>query len=84
MQDLAALEGARTREVGSPSPALRGIHSPLTDHLSQWRGALAQHPDDQFRRYILGGIERGFRIGFDHSNLLVLKGICRQTLTSQP
>ena len=42
-----------------------------THHLSQWRGALAQHPDDQFQRYILGGIEQGFRIGFDHSSPLV-------------
>ena len=33
--------------------------------------ALAGHPDEEFRRYLLRGIEHGFRVGFDHSSSLV-------------
>ena len=63
---------ARTREVGSPPRHCVGFipHSQTTCR-GGGGGGLAQHPDDQFWRYILGGIERGFRIGFDHSRPLV-------------
>ena len=31
-----------------------------------WDGALAEHPDPRFRRYIIEGIRDGFRIRFNH------------------
>ena len=36
-------------------------------HWEVWDQRLASHPDQRFRRYIVEGIKRGFRIGFDYS-----------------
>ena len=69
--DLQALNRARRREVSSLHPALSPICSPLSDRSTLWRQTLSQHPDSEFQRYVLDGIERGFRIGFDHASPLV-------------
>ena len=45
-------------------PAMRHIQTPAT--LEVWRRELAGHPDQQFARYIMGGLSQGFRIGFQH------------------
>jgi len=34
--------------------------------VSVWRKYLADHPDEDFRDYILEGIQQGFRVGFDY------------------
>lgn len=31
-----------------------------------WAKEMEEHPDENFRAYILNGISKGFRIGFDH------------------
>ena len=70
MGDLQALDAARPPELGAAYPELGRISSPLTERLSRWRHALANHPDQVFARYILEGIQRGFRVGFDHRTTL--------------
>jgi hypothetical protein len=67
---IRALDGARQPELGAVHPGPRQI-SPLTDRLPSWHWALAGHPDKAFARYVLDGMEHGFRVGFDHSTALV-------------
>ena len=57
-------------KVGTaPIPAvLEGIHSPLTDKLHEWNVLLQPHPDRELCNFILNGLEKGFRIGFNHSH----------------
>ena len=43
------------------NPQLTPISTPL--HKAAWEGRLRVHPDPTFARYILEGIEMGFRIG---------------------
>ena len=47
----------------------REVYTPL--HVEQWIRELSGHPDSSFASYILEGIQRGFRIGFDRSLNLV-------------
>ena len=65
MEDLLALNDCR------PEPGTR----PLSDHassvstplrLSAWTQVLVSHPDQDFAKYILEGIQHGFRIGFNY------------------
>ena len=69
MRDLNNLDGASASESGLavvlPEEAKR-VTSPLRARLDQWRESLRCHPDEEFGRYILQGIEKGFRIGFNH------------------
>ena len=52
-------------ELQETHPLLMGIaHSPL--HLPEWSAALRSHPDTLFVGYILEGIQKGFRVGFDY------------------
>ena len=43
-------------------------NSPLI--LSQWQHELHHHPDKRYTKYILQGIEEGFKIGFGDSRIL--------------
>ena len=45
---------------------LQVVSSPLVQQ--EWARELEDHPDRDFRDYILAGITRGFRIGFNYSN----------------
>ena len=45
------------------------VHTPL--NIEQWIQELSDHPDTSFANYILDGIHRGFRIGFDRNCSLV-------------
>ena len=40
--------------------------------LSQWQQELRHHPDKRYIKYILQGIEEGFKIGFSDSQILQL------------
>ena len=71
-RDLYALEEARPSEPGAPE--LQGVSSPLTSQLSQWRQALAGHPDQGFVAYVLAGLEYGFHVGFTQKSLLAPAG----------
>ena len=35
---------------------------------AEWAESLTEHPDKEFVAFLLGGIEGGFRIGFDYAN----------------
>ena len=47
---------------------LQAVSSPLVQQ--EWAKELEDHPDRDFRDYILAGTTRGFRIGFNYSNCL--------------
>ena len=49
-------------------PHLLPITTPL--HVGIWEQCLASHPDKQFAQYIVQGLHKGFRIGFDASSPL--------------
>ena len=49
-------------------PNLQTIISPLRP--KAWDAALAHHPDQRLAAYILGGIQGGFRIGFNRQTTL--------------
>lgn len=52
------------RVGGAPVPAwLQKVATPLI--LREWSKELKDHPDAEFRGYILNGIRNGFRIGFN-------------------
>ena len=62
-----ALNACQSPVQGIPA-ALQEVVTPLC--WQAWDGGLANHPDQLFRRYIVEGIKRGFRIGFDYSRPL--------------
>jgi len=54
------------RVGGAPVPAwLQKVTTPLI--LREWIKELRDHPDAEFRSYILNGIKNGFRIGFNRA-----------------
>ena len=64
MDDLAKLSA---RVAPTPAPAqLGGIHTPL--RVQAWEHHLSQHPDKNFVEYLLLGIRRGIRIGYDYAH----------------
>ena len=66
MEDLLAWD-ARCPSVPRRLPlGTEQVNSPLS--WQEWDRCLASHPDRRFRRYIVDGIRRGFRIGFDYSH----------------
>ena len=67
MDDLLALDSCRPSSGTSPLPHKASfISSPLK--IGAWSDLLASHPDEEFVTYILEGIRRGFRIGFDYAH----------------
>ena len=71
MDHLSLLDSQR------PSPGLQlpSLIVSWVDHtllcLKQWMLELSDHPDASFANYILNGIQKGFRIGFDRRLSLV-------------
>ena len=63
MQDLLEIDACRSGRTVSLPEALGRVRTPL--QWRQWDQALARHPDQRFRVYIVEGIKKGFRIGFD-------------------
>ena len=59
------MELERRTSLALVPPWLQGVHTPLRHQA--WVEALAELPDRMFRNYILDGIARGFRIGFNYS-----------------
>ena len=62
-------------EVPNPPPVLplevQRVDSPLRCHYRAWQAALTIHPDQVFAAYILQGIWKGFRVGFNREQHLV-------------
>ena len=60
-------------------PGSQCVDSRLTDivtpvKLETWQTKLAGHPDQRFAHYILAGLQRGFRIGFNHGSASLRQG----------
>ena len=62
IDDLKVIEQCRCDSRALPAAALK-ISTPL--RVESWREMLRDHPDKQYVKYILDGIEHGFRIGFN-------------------
>ena len=62
-QDLLKLGTGRSKRQTVCDPRLATISTPL--NLAAWRNKLTKHPDKEYARYILEGIEYGFAIGGD-------------------
>jgi len=69
MKDLLDLDAHRPKSDVSHLIKSKEVCSPLS--LSAWAEELLSHPDRRFAEFILQGIQNGFRIGFDRSNLSV-------------
>ena len=67
MADLLALDACRPVHPVVWQPATQAM-TPL--NIKAWGEALADHPDLDFRAYILAGLTNGFRIGFDRRHEL--------------
>lgn len=71
MPDLRRLRTASLSGVGGLAAipeAAREVRSPLRGKLHVWRETLLKHPDRKLAEYVLEGIEKGFRIGFNHQS----------------
>jgi hypothetical protein len=65
MEDLLKLDSCRPTNSDHQLPqGLCGVTTPL--NWREWDSALATHPDQRFRNYIVSGIRYGFRLGFDY------------------
>ena len=65
--DLLALQACKPEIPKPVPPSLSVIQSPLSERLEEWRKALQGHPDKLFYQYILVGLEKGFRIGYNYT-----------------
>ena len=81
--DLLALDNQQKAPEGSlvsmssPQP-----HSPLVVKI--WGQFLKSHPDRVYTRYLLSGIEKGFRIGFNRGRQQILQKSIRNLPTQVP
>ena len=62
------LDFCRPRSHSITRTALTRVVTPLV--ANAWEEALAPHPDHAFTRYIIQGLQAGFRIGFRYPSLL--------------
>ena len=67
---LMQLQPARRREVQPTSSELGEISTPLRRNLHTWKTHMQGHPDTVFAAYVLDGIDRGFRVGFNYARKL--------------
>ena len=63
MDDLMGMDACRSNTPTRLPEGMEQVESPLD--WQEWDHCLAAHPDQQFRHYIVEGIRRGFRVGFD-------------------
>ena len=62
--DLLAIDTCQPAHPIKLPPGMEEVITPL-----DWRGwdkALREHPDQRFRKFIVGGLKEGSRIGFDY------------------
>ena len=55
-------------KLSQVSTALSSVSTPLV--IPAWRQALSTHPDQALARYIISGLQNGFRIGFKYGSPL--------------
>ena len=66
MADLLELERCVPQEPRAIPPSLEAVVTPL--RLPVWSSELRAHPDVEFARFIVRGLEQGFRVGFEYGN----------------
>ena len=66
--DLLCLEFCRPILPRHIPEVLVGVSTSLI--VTPWRKALASHPDHAFARYVIQGLQEGFRIGFRYPSPL--------------
>ncbi len=66
MEQLLALASKQATVPCHLPLELQDIVTPL--RLERWAQVLAAHPDGKLREFILEGIAKGFRVGYDYSN----------------
>ena len=64
MEDLLELNRRVPSDVMTLPEGVNTIATPLC--WEAWARELQSHPDREFAEYIVGGIQHGFRIGFDY------------------
>ena len=74
MSDLAALNIKTPINTLKPIPELQTIVT--LPKLEAWREALSNHPDHGFVHYILEGIHKGFRVGFEYKTCTTTPAKC--------
>ena len=65
-EDLQQIDACRPELLTRLPHAMNEITTPLDRR--EWESALAGHPDQKFREYVVNGILNGFRIGFNYTN----------------
>ena len=68
MEDLRALDACRPLKASVVPDEVGVVSSPLV--ASEWEAVLAGHPDREFAAFVVRGIGKGFRIGFDYRHSL--------------
>lgn len=81
MKQLQELDSCKPSTEVSVPAKLAHIETPVK--LDWWKSALARHPDQTFAKYILDGLEQGFRIGFKYDKA-VLKKVSRNMPCPNP
>lgn len=66
--DLLALE-RKGGQTSAADPRFTAVQTPLV--AGAWKECLARHPDNEYVRFILDGIEHGFPLGVDGAASLV-------------
>ena len=66
MADLLELERCVPQEPRAIPPLMEAVVTPL--RLAVWLTELRAHPDVEFARFIVRGLEQGFRVGFEYGN----------------
>ena len=68
MDDLLAIDSCHPPGSGVPPSSLALSRTATPLKAEKWEEALASYPDKRFTQYILSGIRKGFRIGFDYQS----------------
>ena len=67
-EHLLALQACKPEIPKTIPNGLEVVCSPLSERVEEWKRALEGHPDKPFCHYILIGLSKGFRIGFDYTS----------------
>ena len=67
---LLKLDGCRAPYDALPQ--LKEVSTPVV--LAQWESMLRSHPDRRFTEFLLHGISRGFRVGYNYNKKLKALG----------
>ena len=68
--DLLRLDQFGPRSTPADCLGIAAVNSPLAVHLPAWRESLRDHPDPRYVKYVLDGIQYGFRVGFNRTSPL--------------